>query len=260
MDNSPVWDRALADVPPGPSVAHLRKDTTFAAASVRPRGPEYDRYINLVVTFRDAGYEPGAVWRAAPFLVADIGFNAILQRSNRDLLHLLGVLGQTDAAAEIAQMIEHTATALEARWSERDGSYYGWNTKRGIPIEEPGIGCLLPLYADPQTAARHPALIDRLRTWLESVTYGVPSFEPGLPEFEPRRYWRGPVWLVVNWMLVDGLRRNGESELAERVLQDSLALVRKSGFGEYFDPLTGDALGGTAFSWTAAMYLFLRGL
>jgi hypothetical protein len=38
-----------------------------------------------------------------------------------------------------------------------------------------------------------------------------------------------------------------------------LALVRKSGFGEYFDPLTGDALVGTAFSWNAAMYLFLRG-
>jgi len=44
------------------------------------------------------------------------------------------------------------------------------------------------------------------------------------------------------------------------VLKDSLALVGKSGFGEYFDPLTGDALGGPAFSWTAAMYLFLNSL
>jgi len=260
MDNSPVWDDALADVPPGPSVGHLRKDTTFAAASVRPTGSEYDRYINLVVAFRDVGYEPADVWRTAPFLVADIGFNAILQRSNRDLVHLLHVLGDTNAAAEAAKMVERTAAALEARWSEPDGIYYGWNTRRGIPIEKPGISCLLPLYADIQAAAHHPALLDRLRSWVKHVKYGVPSFEPGRHEFEPQRYWRGPVWLVVNWMLIDGLRGNGQDGLAERVLRDSLELVRQGGFGEYFDPLTGDALGGTEFSWTAAMYLFLRSL
>jgi hypothetical protein len=144
-------------------------------------------------------------------------------------------------------MIGWTADALEARWSEADGIYYSWNTKRGKPVEKPGIGCLLPLYADPQAAIRHPALLDRLRTWLERVRYGVPSF-------------CGPVWLVVNWMLIDGLRSNGEAELAERVLGDSLALVGNSGFAEYFNPLTGEALGGSEFSWTAAMYLFLRSL
>ena len=260
MDNSPVWDSALADVPPGPSVAHLRKDTGFAAAAVRPTGPEYDRYINLVVTFRDAGYEPAAVWRTAPLRVADIGFNAILQRANHDLLHLLRLTGDTDGAAKVSAMIERTAAALEGRWSETDGIYYSWNTKRGIPIEKPGIGCLLPLYADPQAALRHPVLLERLRSWLSQVRYGVPSFEPGRPEFEPLRYWRGPVWLVVNWMLIDGLRRNGQPELARRILSDSLELVGSHGFGEYFDPLTGDALGGPEFSWTAAMYLFLRSL
>ena len=260
MDNSPIWDDALADVAPGPSVAHLRKDTGFASASVRPTGPEYDRYINLVVTFRNAGYEPSAVWDSAPLLVADIGFNAILQRANTDLLYLLQVAGDNEAAAEIAGMIERTAKALEARWSDRDGIYYSWNTKRGAPIEKPGIGCLLPLYADPGSAARHPALLERLRGWLGQVKYGVPSYEPGRPDFEPQRYWRGPVWLVVNWMLIDGLRANGAPDLADRILKDSLALVHDSGFGEYFNPLTGEALGGTAFSWTAAMYLFLRSL
>jgi glycogen debranching enzyme len=85
----------------------------------------------------------------------------------------------------------------------------------------------------------------------------VPSFDPGRPEFEPRRYWRGPVWLIVNWMLIDGLRRNGRPDLAERIRRDSLALVERSRFAEYFDPLNGAPLGGSRFSWTAAMYLHL---
>jgi hypothetical protein len=260
MDNSPIWDDALADVPPGPSVAHLRKDTGFAEASVRPTGPEYDRYINLVVSFREAGYDPGKIWQNAPFLVADIGFNAILQRANHDLLHLLRLLEDTVAADEVARMIKTSAAALEARWLEQEGIYRSRNTRRSVDIAKPGIGCLLPLYADAGTLARHPALGTRLEEWLNKVCFGVPSFEPGRPEFEPRRYWRGPVWLVVNWMLIDGLRQNGASALAERIRRDSLALVERSGFGEYFDPLTGEALGGTEFSWTAAMYLLLHSL
>ncbi|MBV8455620.1 MAG: hypothetical protein JO122_03270 [Acetobacteraceae bacterium] len=260
MDNSPIWDDALAGVPPGPSVAHLRKDTGFAEASVRPTGPEYDRYINLVVSFREAGYDPGKIWQNAPFLVADIGFNAILQRANHDLLHLLRLLEDTVAADEVARMIRTSAAALEARWSEQDGIYRSRNTRRGVDIAKPGISCLLPLYGDPGTLARHPTLGTRLEEWLNKVCFGVPSFEPGRPEFEPRRYWRGPVWLVVNWMLIDGLGQNGASALAERIRRDSLALVERSGFGEYFDPLTGEALGGTEFSWTAAMYLLLASL
>ncbi len=260
MDNSPIWDDALADVPPGPSVAHLRKDTRFAETGVRPTGPEYDRYINLVVSYREAGYDPDRIWRAAPFLIADIGFNAILQRANHDLLHLLRSMDEKPAADEVAGMINATAAALEARWSEQDGIYRSRNARRQSDIAKPGIGCLLPVYADAGTLARHPALSARLENWLNNVTFAVPSFEPGRPEFEPRRYWRGPVWLVVNWMLIDGLRQSGATDPAERIRRDSLALVDRSGFGEYFDPLTGEGLGGTEFSWTAAMYLLLRSL
>ncbi len=34
---------------------------------------------------------------------------------------------------------------------------------------------------------------------------------------------------------------------------DSLALISENGFAEYYDPLTGEALGGGSFTWTAAM-------
>jgi hypothetical protein len=53
------------------------------------------------------------------------------------------------------------------------------------------------------------------------------------------------------------LRRNRRPDLAEHIRRDSLALVERSGFAEYFDPLNGAPLGGSRFSWTAAMYLHL---
>ena len=255
MDNSPLWDDALRAVEPGPPVAHLRKDTGFAAAGHRPTGPEYDRYINLVIEFRDHDYHADRLFDISPFLVADIGFNAILQRANQDLRFLLAATGDVAGASEVATMEQKTEAAIARCWHEEDGFFYGVDTRTSMMIRKPGIAGLLPLFADAAVAARHPRLVQRLESWLARVAYSVPSFEPGRTEFEPQRYWRGPVWLIMNWMLIDGLRRNGRAELAARIRQDSVALVERTGFAEYFNPLTGEPLGGSAFSWTAALYL-----
>ena len=257
MDNSPLWDDALNAVEPGRPVAHLRKDIGFAAAEHRPTGPQYDRYINLVIKLRHDGYRPDRVYDVAPFRVADIGFNAILQRANQDLRLLLAAVGDGAGAGEVAAMEKSTAAAIAQCWHEEDGFFYGLDTRTGATIRKPGIQGLLPLFADAGMATRHPRLVERLESWLARVAYGAPSFEPGRPEFEPQRYWRGPVWLIVNWMLVDGLRHNGLADLARRIRRDSLALVEHAGFAEYFNPLTGEPLGGSGFSWTAAMYLVL---
>jgi hypothetical protein len=60
-------------------------------------------------------------------------------------------------------------------------------------------------------------------------------------------------------MLADGLRRGRRDEAAKAIVDDSLALIRASGFAEYYDPLDGAALGGSRFTWTAAMVLELLG-
>src|SRR5712691_4246050 len=153
MDNSPVWDDALDAVDPGPSVAHLRKDTGFAAASQRPTGPEYDRYINLVISFRDNRYRADRLYDMAPFRVADIGFNAILQRANQDLRSLLAATGDVAGAAEVAVMEQRTRDAIARCWHEEDGFFYGVNTRTGKMLRKPGIPGLLPLFSDVEVAA-----------------------------------------------------------------------------------------------------------
>ena len=76
------------------------------------------------------------------------------------------------------------------------------------------------------------------------------------PRFEPKRYWRGPVWLIVNYLVADGLARCGLADAAEAVHRDSLKLI-EGGFAEYYDPVTGEGLGGGNFTWTAAMVVEL---
>ena len=81
--------------------------------------------------------------------------------------------------------------------------------------------------------------------------------------FDPVKYWRGPIWINMNWMIYHGLRRHGLDDLAARVRRDTLALLETFGLFEYFDsrpPAEGGAqhgLGADRFSWSAALAIDL---
>ena len=42
----------------------------------------------------------------------------------------------------------------------------------------------------------------------------VPSTAPGSPGFQPRSYWRGPSWPIMNWLLWRALVRHGQPTAA----------------------------------------------
>jgi glycogen debranching enzyme len=57
----------------------------------------------------------------------------------------------------------------------------------------------------------------------------------------------------MNWLIIDGLRRYGFEAEADALRLKTLAVVAKSGFYEYYHPLTGEPAGAKDFSWTAAL-------
>ena len=75
--------------------------------------------------------------------------------------------------------------------------------------------------------------------------------------YEPQRYWRGPIWPHVNWMISEGLKEYGYNELSKKIRMQTLELISKLGFHEYYHPLGEFGFGGDSFSWTAAVYLIL---
>ena len=86
----------------------------------------------------------------------------------------------------------------------------------------------------------------------------LPSVPPDQPEFEADRYWRGPVWVNINWLVVRGLEELGLAAEAAVLAEETLDLVRRAGCFEYFHANTGEGLGGADFSWTAALVLDLQ--
>ncbi len=93
--------------------------------------------------------------------------------------------------------------------------------------------------------------------------YLCASFDPDSDRFNPKKYWRGPVWINLNWLLYKGLKSYGFYDLSNRVKDDSITLIEKYGFYEYFDSrkeVTENAgYGGNNFSWSAALLIdFLK--
>jgi len=121
-------------------------------------------------------------------------------------------------------------------------------------IDSASVGGLLAVVAA-VPAERANAIAARIETLGKSCDYLVPSHDPSDQRFDAKRYWRGPSWLIVNYMIADGLHQAGLSTVAEKIEAQSLALISQSGFAEYYDPITGEPCGGSTFTWTAAMVM-----
>ena len=80
---------------------------------------------------------------------------------------------------------------------------------------------------------------------------------PESPHYTPDGYWRGPIWAPSTYLIVDGLRRGGETALDDDIAQRFCRLCAQSGFAENFDALTGDPLRDKAYTWTSSVFLLL---
>lgn len=255
-DNSVDWDEPFSRVPTDGVLPFTRRDTQHADPEHRPTKAQYERYIYLVQLFRSLGWDNSVLHDSSPFRIVDPGFNAILFRSCADLADVADELGEGDIAAQSRARVATGIEALETLWDERYGQYLCFDRVSGKPVESPSVGGILPAFASiPQS--RKEALAKRIRKLARSAEFVVPSHDPEHPAFDGMRYWRGPCWLIVNYLISDGLSRSGLDDIADHIRNDSLRLIRKSGFAEYYDPVTGTPCGGGQFTWTAAMVIEL---
>ncbi len=185
---------------------------------------------------------------------------SILYRADEDLGVLARELGEpTD---EIDGWLNRVRANFGARfWDDARGLYFDYNVRTDAPIAVNTAATFMPLYAGLASKSQARRLIDE--HWLnpaeyakDSVTrYIVTTTSKTESAWDARRYWRGPVWIVLNWFLVDGLRRYGYADLADVLRRDSLDLVARAGFWEYYDSRDGSGCGSPDFSWSAALTL-----
>lgn len=262
MDNSPLWDAALARISPAPGEVppYERQDTGHVDAAERPLKADYDRYVYLMALFQRLGYNEARIAAECPYLMQDVLFNSLLCRGDRDLAALARLLG--DDPAPLEARAERTAAAINAKlWDEAAGVYLDYDLTTNERVPAVVAGGLTPLFAGVPDAARAERLYALLNSpafaRLDEPVYPVPTYSRLAEGYSPNRYWRGPIWVNMNWLIYQGLRAYGRHDYAARLRAATIELVARQGFYEYFNPESGRGHGTDSFSWTAALLIDL---
>jgi glycogen debranching enzyme len=230
-DNSPRFDKILG-LPPVHTLAE-----------------NFTQRLSLVGENRTCNFDAPFCMKNF-FWVKDVPFNAIMIENLHSLSKIAEKLERGyDAAYFDAEAKRVTASMRELMYE--DGLFWPTHGEHYEKIKTKTWAIFAPLFAGILTQDEAKALAERhLRNAKEfDAPFGVPTVSQDEPSFDPKGFWRGPAWMATNWFIYQGLRRYGLVDEAAQVLERSMQLLEKSGFREYYNPLTGEGLGASEFTW-----------
>jgi putative isomerase len=175
----------------------------------------------------------------------------------------LAVLAEKLGKHEDAQAYKAKADDLENRvrdkmWSGPDGLFFNIDSRSGQFVKIKTWTDLVPLWAGIATPAQAGRMIrDHVLNPKEFwCNYGIRTLAPGEPLYNPKSgYWRGPVWVISNYLVMHGLMNYGRAaearQLAERTVNLLVNDIKATGgMNENYDPENGaPAAGGHFLSW-----------
>ncbi len=130
----------------------------------------------------------------------------------------------------------------ERMWDDRRG-FLCDRYADGTLCSTLGIGAYWALQTDVLDSVRLARLVSHLRDTAEfNRPHRVPSLAADHPKYNPNgRYWQGGVWPGTNYMLIDGLQRQGYGALAHEIAENHYRAVfevwkRTGTFWEYYAP------------------------
>ncbi|MEP6017206.1 MAG: hypothetical protein ABJ251_01840 [Paracoccaceae bacterium] len=248
-DNAPDWDGAMRAINADDVGDYTRRDTSHVDPSMRPTKYDYDRYLKLVQLGVSVNWDQDALRDINPFRVADPTMTFALLRAQRDMAAMGRRFGED--VTEIESWIVTLEAGAETLWNPAIAGYDSRDVHAGTFNGVLSNASALCWYAGINDDRARPAIA----RMLDAATYGLASYDPQGVGFEPLRYWRGPTWPIMNYLVGSGMEEQGVEDLAARIRGDTARLMEMNGFAEYYDPLNGTPAGGETFTWTAAVWL-----
>lgn len=184
------------------------------------------------------------------FWVKDLPFNVLMIKNLRDMVTLAKLMKNDEDAHYFAEQAQLIAEALK-QYMYEDGLYYSVYDLDYKKIKVKTWALFSPLYAglfsqEEAKAVIQNHLLNPNEFWLK---YPVPTTARDEAAFDPNGFWRGPTWISTNWFVFQGLLNYGYVDIAKEIVKASKSMLEKSGFRERFNPLTGQGLGATNFTW-----------
>jgi len=187
------------------------------------------------------------------FIIKDVGVNSVYASG-------WGVL--SDLAANFDKNLSlyckhHQANAEEAiitkMWSANLKRFIStYKDKNGINVEVDyeTAQSLLPLLLESlpveiQKSIVETQIANSSKFWLK---FPIPSVSASAAQFTPEftvdLMWRGPIWPIINWFVMEGLQKHTIfNNVLDELLNRWIGLYQNSGVWEQYNPVTGTSYG-----------------
>lgn len=253
----PVWIRAIEKLKLGVIINLFRRDTKSVPMDQRFSVVEAVAMYDIQRRLRRKAYDTDKVLDHSLFSIEDLSYNSIFIRANSHLRDIAKSIRE-EVPKDLLDKMKRTEKTFEELWEPYSSQYYSRDFITHKLLKVPSVATLLPLYAGTIPKENAEKLVKQLENeHAFGPAYPVPSVPVNSFWFKPKGYWQGPSWVNMNWLIIQGLKNYGYKDHAAVLRESTIEMVKKSGFYEYFDPLTGEPAGAANFSWTASLIIDL---
>jgi len=189
------------------------------------------------------------------FLVKEVGLNAIYVKDLEALSKLCELMDDQDTKIykELAKKV--TESIIEKMYDPHTHAFYDIDSATGQQLKVLTPTIFFPLSIDGMS---EKIVKDVLQAHFYNkeefvCPYPIPSVAMSDLAFDPNEskfLWRGPTWVLNNWFLYKFFKKKGYHEEAHNLRDSVKRLIEKSGFREYYNPITGEGYGANNFTWS----------
>jgi hypothetical protein len=228
------------------------------------RTRQWLRMRNLLKESQRHDWNQENMARKSSFKVKCVLTNTLCAWGMESFSSVLDALKMNEEAVFIREKSDSILQSLvEHCWNEKDGLFYDLDVKNqgNEQVHVKTITSLMPLLLNipkdiEQNLISH--LTDPKEFWPK---YPVPTVSMDEKTFNPKDIpllWRGPTWINTNFFLWNGLKRHKETKIAKELTEKTLNLIKKSGFREFYNPITGEGGGAENFGWSTLILLMQK--
>lgn len=185
-----------------------------------------------------------------------VDLNAYLALECKLLKKFASILGVTFDGPDYSSQV------ADYFFDKEKGFFFDRRLKDGSFIQEPGCEAYTPLWTEVATADQVKAMLPLLTDTAKFSTYiPFPTVAADNPKYNPRGYWRGPIWLDQTYFAIRGLRNYGYNKMADeytlQVFNRLQGLKEGAPIHENYGTHTGELLKAPHFSWSSSHLLML---
>lgn len=185
-----------------------------------------------------------------------VDLNAYLALECKLLKKFAGILGVTFDGPDYSSQV------ADYFFDKEKGFFFDRRLKDGSFIQEPGCEAYTPLWTKVATADQVKAMLPLLTDTAKFSTYiPFPTVAADHPKYNPRGYWRGPIWLDQTYFAIRGLRNYGYNKMADeytlQVFDRLQGLKEGAPIHENYGTHTGELFKAPHFSWSSSHLLML---